>query len=200
MNELSAPVRKLLAGGLLFATMFLGWIVLVAPIFAATGDAVERMHDARFELTRARAVVLERAKVSESAVLAEEQAVRQFLQEGNSLSDAIGFLQSNLDRLTRDSGLELDSMSAEPLVAKEPLAKAAVVLKARGSESAVLKMLAAVESQPAVMVIDRLVASVNEQGHQDNVTVAPVLTIELHIAGYWARRDTKEKTEGNSGG
>lgn len=196
MSELSPPVRKLLAGGMLFAAVFLAWVALVVPLFAATQDSVERLHDARFELARARAAVLARGKVSEQAVLADEQAVRQILQEGSSLSEAVGFPQSSLDRLTRDSGLELESMSAEPLGTTESLAKATVVLKARGSETALLKMLAAVESQPGVLVIDRLAASAHEQGQQDNATAA-VLTVELRIAGYWARHEAQGKARGN---
>lgn len=186
MNHLSPRVRKLLAGSLLVTLLFSVWGLVLRPLLTVTGDAIESLHDAQFELDRARAAVKERKKLSERAIAMGEQAIRLRLQSGNSASGAIGNLQGNVSQLAKSSGLQLESMQAETFVIKQPLTKLSVVLKAKGPEISLLRMLAALESQPELTVINRLTVIAQNPGQMNADRSSAGVVVEMRIDGYWA--------------
>ena len=195
MNQLLPGVRKLLVSSVLFVLIFALWELVFHPLWTMSGTAIERLHDAEFELNRSLAAVNERNKLSENGIALEEQTIRQHLQVGDSASTAIGFLQTNVNRLAQDSGLQLESMSTEPIAGKEPLTKLVVLLKSRGPEAALVKMLAAVESQPALMLIDHMTIVAQDLGQTLAGKPSIGVAVEMRITGYWARPDALVKSK-----
>lgn len=193
MSRLSGRIRWGLAIGVLIIVVSMAWGVLVRPLMAAMDTAVEQLHDSRFELDRARAVLNQRNKVSEAMVEAEEGQVLQRLLTGDDAASASATLQGNIDRIARESGLQLESMSAEPIASRETLTELMVVLRARGPETALLAMLTALESNPTLMVVDRLTVVAQDQTQAPASKAVTSLVIEMRIGGYWARPNAPGK-------
>jgi len=193
MSRLSGRIRWWLAIGLLVIVVSMLWGGLVRPLMVAMDTTVEQLHDSRFELARARAVLNQRNKVSEAMVAQEEGQVLQRLLAGDAAASASATLQGNIDRIARESGLQLESMSAEPITSRKELTELIVVLRARGPETALLAMLTAMESQPTLMVIDRLTVVAQDQIQAPASKAVTNLVIEMRIGGYWARPNAPGK-------
>ncbi|MES2161405.1 MAG: type II secretion system protein GspM [Pseudomonadota bacterium] len=186
MNHLSPRVRRTLALGILLILLCSLWTFGYRPLWQASSAAIERLQDARFALARARYALDARQRVSDSAIAQQELAVQQRLLAGDSAAGATGALQASVSQLARDNGLQLDSMSAEPLVQSAPLGKVGVLLKAHGSEAALVKMLAALETQTALLMVDRLVVGAQDLGQTAAGGATTGVAVEVRIVGYWA--------------
>jgi hypothetical protein len=97
-----------------------------------------------------------------------------------------------VEPLSRESGLQLESMSAEPIALSTPLIKVSIVLKARGAESALLKLLSTLENHRTLMAIDSLTVIGQDHIQTAESTVPVVLVMEMRVVGYWARPQNQQ--------
>lgn len=187
MTSFSPRVRLILVCSVLLCLAFLVWGAVLRPLLLAVDGSVEQMHDAQFELHRVRAVLKQRTDVSVELVDSLEREVFSRLLEGDSPTSAVGHLQATVEPLLRESGLQLESMLAEPLSPGAPLTKAGIVLKARGTEAALLKLLVAFENHQTLLVIDRLLIVGQDAVQPAEKAMPAILAVEMRIAGYWSR-------------
>jgi len=190
MSYLSPRVRQVTALGILAFLVILAWSLICRPLYSATADAVEALRDANFDLQRAHRVVAERNAVSETAIAAQEMTLSQYLQPGNSFSNAIVSMQGAASQLVKDSGLTLESMSAEPAQMQGNLYKLVVVMKVRGTEISVVKMLDAVSARTPLLAVDRVEISSPEATQPAATGASGDLVMEVRIVGYWADRQS----------
>lgn len=179
-------VRLFIICAFLLSLAFLVWGAVLQPLLQATDQAVETLHDTRFALTRAEAVLKQRNHISDEKVAAEEREVFRHLLQAHSPAGAIGQLQAIVEPLSRDSSLQLENMLADAVVPSVPLNKISIVLKARGTESALLKLLSSLENHQTLMVIDRLTVIGQESGQAVGSEVPVSLIVEMRVVSYWA--------------
>lgn len=194
MNQFSPRVRRLIALSIVVFLMSMIVSIALKPLWNAAISSIERLKDAQFELDRVRAIAKESSKFSESVVAAEEQSTRQYLQEGDSANGAIVSLQGSVSQLVKDSGLKLESMSAEPLRTKDSVSRLSINLKLSGSESQLMKMLGAIEGMPSLVTVDKLVISAQDLGQTVSGAPTTGVSVDMRVVGYWAARSNVKAT------
>lgn len=185
MTQHAISRRPTLATGFVLLLFFLLVMAVFHALLSIAGDAIERLHDTEYELRQARALVNDSGKLQAELRAMDEVAIRRQLQTGDSALSAIGILQGNVNQLVRESGLQLDSMAAELPHIKGPMTELTIVLKANGSEAALIRLLAAIEKQDTLIVIQRLTVLAQDRMVAPNAPPAPGVGIEMRTSAYW---------------
>jgi hypothetical protein len=192
LKYLSPKIRKFAFFGLNAFVVLASWSFVIQPFFSSVGEAIEKMHDTEFDLQRERQALMAQRGISTGAVVQAELEAFKYLQTGDTLAAATVNMQSNISKIAKESGMALESMTAESANAKSDLLEPLTVnVKLKGPESAFAKFLQAVETQSQPLHVKTLVARSQESGRAPNG--APIMSIdtELKITGFWAERKTK---------
>lgn len=185
MSALSPWVQKLVAIGLLFFAVALLCSVFLLPLLRWSSSSVERLHDVRFELTRANQILAASKTVSAQKIAEMEQLVSTQLVPGNTEAEATTQLQSLVDRLLKEQGLALQSIQAASPRPAGALTRLALDLRANATEQKVIHFVAAIEQSMPLLRIERFVlrggnASVSESTNADSQVL-----VEATITAYW---------------
>lgn len=180
LEQLSLPVRRVLALGLLvaLALIFLFWMVL--PTFQWAAAAMDDLADVRFALARAtRAALTEATDLAAQAESVHRELSSQMVA-GPRETDAAGAFQAHVSQVLAAQGLIVETTAARVLPGQGPFRKLSLDWRGTGTEAALVAAIAAVESSRLLMRVERIVA----QRRQPLADDGP-LVVDLRIVAYW---------------
>lgn len=189
-SSLSRPVRRAAAAGLLLATIAALWGAVVRPVWEWTDGRVESLQDARFELSRARALAVSDSGLTEANVTSAELSRLPLLLHGSGEAEAVAELQSIVERIARTEGLAIESMQAGPPMPQGATRAIVLELRAQATEHNFVRALAALEQSRPMVRVERLqlradVSAVPLAGSP----AALRLAVELRLASVWIPPD-----------
>lgn len=184
MIELSAPVRRVVAIGLLVLALLLAGTLVVAPLVSATVRAIDRLADARFALARLNTLARDGATLPVD-LRAREQTVDALLLTAVSEQDAQIALQTAIRAAARATGITLERLTAQPTTADGPVRRLSVDVVATAPERSVLSMIQGVEQARPPMFFARWQATAAEAPDRP-------MRLEATIVAFW----TSDRTPG----
>jgi hypothetical protein len=172
--------------GLLLAGVAALWGVVAQPALEWTHGRIESLQDARFDLSRARALAVSEAGLTEPNVASAERERLPLLLHGNAEAEALAEMQSIVERIARAEGLAIESMQVAPPVSQGATRAVAVEIRAQAPERAVARALAALERSRPMLRVERMQLRSEMQAMTSaGVAVAPRVVVELRLAGLW---------------
>lgn len=188
LEQLSPPVRRVLAAGLLaiLVLAFVFWVVL--PSLRWATGTIEALADARFELNRATRPLATDLRRQAELVESVHRDLSSHLVAGPKDSDAAGAFQAGVSQTLAAQGLEVETMAARALTTDGPLRQLSLDWRGSATEASLVKALAAVESGRPLMRVERLAvqrrAGVGSAGN--TAAEEQLLLVEMRIVAYWA--------------
>jgi hypothetical protein len=184
---LSPRVHRIASLGLLVVAVFAVWGGFFKPLLNLAGQAISQLHDARFELSRARRLSFEVETLSEAQVAADAETLKPLLIWTDSNSGTETKFQEIIDQIIRSTRFNLESMRTATTVRQGNLSRISIDLKGEGPEASVMGMLAEFERHRPLIVVDQLtIRSLDSVPTEAGGTAISKVMAELRISGFGA--------------
>ncbi|WGS88631.1 GspMb/PilO family protein [Methylomonas sp. UP202] len=183
--ELSPEIRKWVSLGLLLVFIFSIWGFILKPIINLTGQALDQLYDARFELARAKKISEEIVNVPKNDIQTEIAVLRHLLIWGDINSGKESTMQEIVDQIIRSTHFNLESMRIAKTSQQGSIMRVSIELKGDGEESSIMEMITEIERHTPLIVIDQLtlrtlnIGTSNSQG-----TIVSKLAAEFRLSGF----------------
>lgn len=186
-ERVSAPVRRVLAVGLLvvFVLVYVFWVVL--PSFRWAAKAIDDLADVRFELDRATRAQPANPRNQAELVESTYRELSGQLVAGPKDTDAAGALQAHVSQSLAAQGMVAEIMAARAPTAQGPLRRLSLDWRGTATETALVRALAALELGRPLMHVERL--SVQRRSGTDMpggmANDEARLVVDMRIVAYW---------------
>ena len=180
--ELSRPVRRFAAIGLLLLALALLHALIVRPLSASWHGTVTAIEDARALSAGYARSAAARLRYEEQAVaLRSEQPDPEWFLAGETDALAAALLQDRISGLAQAAGAELRSIQALPAAEEEGMRRVAITVELAAKTAALMRIAYAIElGLPYLFVTTaETIADPSQGGIED-----PMLIVRLEVSGY----------------
>lgn len=183
--ELSPQIRKWVSLGLLLVFIFSIWGLIFKPIINLTGQALDQLYDARFELARAKKLSEDIVNIPKEDIDAESTALRPLLIWTEAKSDKESTMQEIVDQVIHSTHFNLESMRIAETIQQGSIMRVSIELKGDGEESSIMEMITEIERHTPLIVIDQLTLRTLNTGTSENQgTIVSKLAAEFRLSGF----------------
>lgn len=173
---------------LALATLILAIITtigLVRGLVAMTSSALERLYDARFDLSQAQKRAAQIHSISESATAEDERDLKTLLMWDGPASSGEARLQEVVNAELVAVEFALEYMRAVPASQHGSLSKVAVDLSGVGSEAGLYDLLKRLEKHRPIVTVERLAVRSTDPGQTGvDIPVGPQLAVDMRVVAF----------------
>lgn len=185
--DISPGVHKTVSIALLLTFLAATWGIIFKPLINIDKKALNELDDAYFKINRSHRLIEELAHLSKDDLQNQQLMLKQLLVWTNAEANQESAMQAIIDKLMQSSGFSLKSLRIASTSVHGSLSRISVDVKGEGDEMALISLMASIEKNQPLLVIDQMAIQV--------LTTVPVteqlpavtsLLVEFRLSGFGA--------------